>query len=181
MTELNPYESPTAIDTSDPSARDDEELATPLKLCIWWTILFPINMLVPLAISGMLAEKNTDAIHGMGYACLLLYGLGLVFCARSRFLGRALCFGGLICALSHLFPLLQFICGSIGPAIAKYFGLVEHIVSMVDDQDLGKDKLTTLAGGFVTTFITGALLILVALAIGAMFYRKSYHLLAKQY
>lgn len=178
--ETNPYESPQIVDTSDPQA-SAEELATPLKLCIWWTILFPINMIVPLAFSGMEARKNQDAIRGMGYACLLLYGLGLVFCARSRFVSRALCFGGLICALSNFFPILQFVCGSIGLEIARYFGLLTHNPEMIEGQDLGYDQLTTSAGGFVATFITGGLVIFVALAIGAMFYRKSYHLLTKQH
>jgi hypothetical protein len=108
-------------------------------------------MAVPLLFSGPVTEQHGKL--GMGVALVSFLACGCYLCAYHRKLAVALLVGGVLVALTQLFPILQIVAGLIGMAVGQAFGQTSS------GEDEATPHLTGELGGFVVTLITGGILI----------------------
>ncbi|MEW4568054.1 hypothetical protein AB1L88_09325 [Tautonia sp. JC769] len=126
-----------------------------------WVVVFLVNLPVPVMFGNLLTEGN--ARLGMMMGTILLGLIGGIICQRSYRICLALNSGGLVVALTQFVAIPQFIAGSIGLLVSTTLGLADV------NFDAGRDEMTLWGGGFVTTIVTGALLMGLALGIGLVF------------
>ena len=158
MDENNPYEAPShAVHTPLPAANKSARAAR--FTYISWVFVFALNMAVPLLFSSSLTREHGKL--GMSLAALLLFASGCYICAVARKLAAALIAGGVLVALSQLFPILQIIAGMIGMSVGETLGLARI-------GDGHPTQLFNEYGGFVVTFATGAILMAAAASAGML-------------
>jgi hypothetical protein len=126
-----------------------------------WVVVFLVNLPIPVMFGNALTEGN--ARLGMVMGTVLLGLVGGVFCQRSYRICLALNSGGWVVALTQFVAIPQFIAGSIGLLVSTTLGMADP------NFDAGRNEMTLWAGGFVTTIVTGALLMGLALGIGLVF------------
>jgi hypothetical protein len=126
-----------------------------------WAVVFLVNLPVPVMFGSSLTEGN--ARLGMIVGTALLGLVGGVFCQRSYRICLGMNSGGLVVALTQVVAIPQFIAGMIGLTVSTALGLAEP------NFDVPRYEMTLWAGGFVTTIVTGALLMGLALGIGLVF------------
>jgi hypothetical protein len=116
-----------------------------------WAFVLAINMAVPLLFSGSVTEQHGKL--GMGVALLSFLVCGCYLCAYHRKLALALLVGGVLVALTQLFPILQILAGLIGMAVGQSLGQTSS------GADEATPHLRSEVGGFVVTLVTGGILI----------------------
>jgi hypothetical protein len=134
----------------------------------WWTFVFVANLPVPLLASwGAVLEGGGVGLFG-GLA--ILYLLGATVCALRWPIGRSLVQGGIVVALTQLFPMLQVGCGVLAVFIWDAI-----IGSSAVDSDLIADNSSCwglVKGNFkvcVLVFLTAQPLMVLSIVIGAWF------------
>jgi hypothetical protein len=122
-----------------------------------WTAVVAANLPVPLYF-GMIVT-NAGGKLGMACGVALIYWLGLRACRVARGAIIAVVHGGWVVAAFQIFPVLQMAAGTAGLSLASALGLARfHVAVDVD----------VVLGGFLATLATGAILIAVAAALGAL-------------
>ncbi len=159
MDDNNPYEPPGEALTISVSDRKGNPRAGGFTY-VAWIFVFAINMAVPLLFSASVTQQNGRS--GMLIGTLFLFVLGCYICAANRKLAVALLAGGAVVALTQLFPMLQFIAGSIGMGVGQALG---HATFLGDDNP---PRVTSEYGGFVVTFVTGGVLMAGSLCTGIL-------------
>jgi hypothetical protein len=160
MDDRNPYASPQSL-TADTLPTTDVGDRPSRRIYLVWTIVFVLNLAVPLLIAWNVS--NDSGGLGMFAAIAALYLLGSWICAKHcRHLGVGLIAGGLCVGLTQVFPLLQIMAGSVGFAIATRLG-------QVDGRNGDLPDVNSAIGGFIITMTTGVLLMAAALVIGLPF------------
>src|SRR5262249_17793790 len=101
--------------------------------------------------SGPVTEQHGKL--GMGVALLSFLACGCYLCAYHRKLALALIVGGVLVALTQVFPILQIMAWLIGMGICPAFGQTSS------GEDEATPHLTGELGGFVVTLVTGGILI----------------------
>lgn len=119
------------------------------------SLVFALNLLAPLGFAVLIARGA--AWIGVAAAILLMLLLWLRLCATSDRVSRALEMGGWLLVFTQLFPVLQFIAGSVGVAMGDTLGL--------ESLDWTVQRAT---GGFVATITTGGILIGIAALCGGV-------------
>jgi len=158
LDDRNPYASPQSL-TADSLPTTDASDRPSRWVYLVWTIVFVLNLAVPLLIAWTLS--NASGRIGMFVAVAVLYLLGSWVCtAHYRHLGVSLIAGGLCVGLTQVFPLLQIIAGSVSFAVATRLGQVDG-----RNADL-PGNVDSAAAGFIITMTTGVLLMAAALVIG---------------
>ena len=161
QSEVNPYQSPGG-ETSKP-AHANEDLRETRRIKLAWVGVFLLNMCVPVWLGWQLTEGAGNL--GMFEGTCVLFVSGYVLCASARSMAKALVVGGVAIGLSQVFPALQMMAGIAGFFFAQLIGL--------DGSADEIPRLTNDAATFVTTIITGGLLMAAAfvagLAIRALF------------
>jgi hypothetical protein len=125
-----------------------------------WTLVFVLNLIVPLFFGWMLTADSGR--FGMAAGIGLLWYLGYRACGQNDWWGRALVRGGFLVALTQLFPLLQIWAGVVGVGIASALGPL-----VMADTHIGGTIHTGL-GGLIATVLTGLSLMGVAAFCGAI-------------
>jgi hypothetical protein len=118
-----------------------------------WFWVFGANLVVPL-IYG-LEVTRTGGRWGMWIAVAFTWLCGHLACGR-RPLGAIFVIGGVVVALSQLFPMLQFFCGAFSLEVVSKLGLGVT----------GLTEVRTEFAGFVTTMLTASQLMFVAVVCG---------------
>jgi hypothetical protein len=155
--EHNPYEAPkAAVRSSLPDEQTNPRFGA--FTYIAWVFIFAINMAVPLLFGSQMTQQHGRL--GMSVAALLLLVFGCFICAANRKLAVALLAGGALVALTQLFPILHIIAGMLGMGAGQALG---HATL---DDDNGPSQITSEAGGFIVTFVTGGILMAVSLCTG---------------
>lgn len=159
MDEFNPYEPPS--DAATISIADPTPNRRVRKFSyVAWLFVFAINMAVPLFLSHPVTEKHGRL--GLLFGALLLLALGYYLCAVNRRFGPALIVGGVLIAISQVFPVMQVIAGMLGMTVGKAMGLA----SFGDDYEV--PQITTEEGGFIVTLVTGGILMAAAACSGML-------------
>jgi hypothetical protein len=148
MTRDNPYESPQPLaDAPVPAVPRERSL-------LWgWTVVFSLNLIVPLMFAMNIARGQ--AWIGVGLAIATMLAAGLAACAYSRRLGRILITGGIFTGAAQFFPLLHLFVGLAAFDIAGRLSLGSPA------------QLPSMPSGFVLTMLVGTELLLIALVVGA--------------
>lgn len=156
----NPYVAPESPLVPQP-ADDSEPLKGTPGLLFGWVVVFLVNLPIPVMFGSSLTEGN--ARIGMTVGTVLLGLVGGIFCQRSYRIGMAMTSGGLVVALTQVVAIPQFLAGAIGLMVSTTLGLADP------NFDVGRNEMTLLPGGLVTTIVTGTLLMGLALGIGLVF------------
>jgi MFS family permease len=157
MEEHNPYEPPKSS-TMPPPDPDPSSRRARAWTYGAWIFVCAINMAVPLLFSATLTEEHGRL--GMLLAVVSFFFCGCFLCAFQRGLALAVIIGGVIVALTQLFPILHIVAGWIGMAVGDALGLADFGTG---DQS---PRLLNELGGFVVTLITGGILMAIATGIG---------------
>ena len=153
-TQSNPYESPAEVVDGPPSE------ARRISRAMWvWPILFSVNLVVPLFLGWGVVEN--EGRLGLLVALILMLGVGwAVGYWRPQTL-RLLMAGGVITAISQMFPVLHFFFGIAAMSVAELMGLTNDIYG-------DGPSLVGALRGFVITLIVGLGMMLVALGFGVL-------------
>jgi hypothetical protein len=127
-----------------------------------WSAVYGLNLILPLLYGWSMT--NDGGRVGMFAMIAMLYAFGIWACRSNRSLGIVLTVGGGIVALTQLFPAPQIFAGMIGTSIANR---IEGVAKAPDDVT---EDINTVLGGVIATGMTGGLLILLALVLGAIFW-----------
>ena len=161
MDDANPYEAPKHVVRPSPAAAKTKRRAG-IMTYIGWVFIFVLNMAIPLLFSYSITREHGRA--GVSVAVVFLLALGCYACAANRKLAAALMAGGVLVALTQMFPALHIVAGSIGISVGQALGLT-------DRGDAVRSPLVRSEfGGFVITFVTGGILMATAAGTG-MFLR----------
>jgi MFS family permease len=157
MEEHNPYAPPKSSTTPTP---DRDPLSRRARAWTYgaWIFVCAINMAVPLLFSATLTEEHGKL--GMLLAVVSFFLCGCLLCAFQRNLALAVIIGGVIVALTQLFPILHIVAGWIGMAVGDLLGVADF--GRGDDSP----RLLNELGGFVVTLVTGGILMAIATGIG---------------
>jgi hypothetical protein len=155
MTSDNPYESPQPIADTVPSAAPRE--APPY---LAWTLVFGINLLVPLLLSANVGAKH--GTRGIAVAVLVLLAAGLVICAVRPGLARIFIGGSVVTAVLQFVPIVQMTVGMIAITLLEDAGLMSR------ENDWSPPAIESDLGGFVLTTMVGAGLLAAALQLGLL-------------
>ena len=136
------------------------ELPLAPKGLVSWVLVFAINLPVPMLFGASI-------VGGVGWAGVLLGMVSIlavtIFMHRiSVSLMRIIWTGGIATAASQLFPVPHVLAGSIAIELVRVLGLLDR------DPLMGV-KLESTATAFVITLVTGGILLLVALGVGAIY------------
>ena len=116
---------------------------------ICWIVVILANLILPLPMG--LSCTAGSGITGIFAAIGLLWFFGHVESGKAPRMGFALNAGGLIVAMSQLYPGLQIISGILGLSIGERIGLVSRDM-----------KISSAMGGLLVTLLTGGMLIAIA-------------------
>lgn len=158
MEDANPYQAPSNHETDSPRASTaDLDSLKP----VWrrWSRVFALNMIVPL-LFGLPMTFGIGWV-GMFAAVPVLFALGGCVCACQPNIGRALIRGGVLVALSQLFPVLQIMAGLVAMDLTAVLGQVKATVGR-------PPEVASVSGGFLMTIFTGLLLMCAALFLGLL-------------
>jgi len=151
----NPYGAPQS--GGGPKVESGQPLRAGRATLFSWIGAFAFNLLVPLMIGWSITRGA--ARLGLIAACLVLLVGGGWLCYVRPALARKTIAGALVTGVSQVFPLLQFLVGAVIIRILSKVGLGEGPLPLMS---------FTAAGGFLATFLVGAILIAVAAGIGAV-------------
>jgi hypothetical protein len=127
---------------------------------IYWTVIFSLNLIVPLLLSTALTQDGGGV--GVAFGIAALWMMGLAGCFLPRSFRKSMLVGGSIAALTQIFPILQLLCGSI--AIASWQKLTGLSVEKPDSLiELSTFGITVLTGQFLIASSTIMVLILSAI------------------
>ncbi len=121
------------------------------KLQLVWTLVFALNLIVPLIFGWGIGDESAKA--GLILAVGIYWLAGIFVCQKWRRMGQSLVAGGFLVAVTQLLPIAQ-ICSGLA---------AREIWFKLSPSDQG---LNTMLGGFFMTWVTGGLLIGLALLIG---------------
>ncbi len=127
-----------------------------------WAFVLALNLIVPLFFGWALTQGYARA--GLVAAIGCFWIAGHYFCRRGRAAAYSLVVGGALFAVTQFFPFPQIVAGMIAVAIAQ------HFESLFFEAGDGLPNLTSAIGGFLATFVTGSILVSLALLIGAVIY-----------
>ncbi len=148
----NPYQPPEAIEVAASAFRG--------KWLVLWIFVFVANLLMPVFFAWTVLEDGGGSGVLLGTALLL--GISIVVLIQFPRLIRWTRIGGIVVAVSQLFPLLQIVAGSIGIGSAEIVGAARKLTP--EEQDFLIAPPLGFAAALVTTLVTGAVLLLVVLA-----------------
>jgi len=159
MDNLNPYQppvaSPEAIATE---TRPERVVAGPLVLSIEWTAVLCFNLIVPVLFGmGMTSER---AKIGVFLAIAMIACIGYYFCYARPLPVLFIIRGGVLVALSQMFPMLQVFAGALSIQILLTLGIIE-------DSDI-LNMLSTATAGFLAALLTGTILMSAAFIVGVL-------------
>jgi hypothetical protein len=154
----SPYAPPRSPLGAREVERDGDGGGSAQQLMAWWFV-FVLNLPLPLLFGSSM--MRTAGWLGMALAALVLMAAGTLACRLRRRLGQTLVVGGTLVALGQLMPVLQVVAGLFGMSAGKALGVLSPSAD-----DLGPASITSEAGGFVVTFVTGGLLIVASLTVG---------------
>ncbi len=149
----NPFDAPQAPLSPGPAP----ERVVGLQWRIAWTVVFALNLIVPLNFA--LGMTHGLAWIGVAVGTALMLGLGHLAGARSRTVAFDLVAGGVCVGLSQVFPILQFIAGILSNPITSF------LLGLDVSDDKGPN-FTTVHEGFLMTTLTAVFLIGAALVSG---------------
>ncbi len=153
LEEHNPYQAPV----------DDQVQAMPTgpaRASVWgWIVVYVVNL--PVALFLGCCTTSGAATFGMCIAVVFQLAAGIF--ATRRFPGTlsVIIIGGVLTALSQLYPVLQMFAGVVA------LGITTSIFPSVE-ADLGVRIVGSFPAGFLATCITAFLVILVAGAVGGL-------------
>lgn len=158
----NPYLPPAEIDLDSPETLPERESdLRPMSFLIRWPLVLFLNLVMPLTLaSGLL--RNTGLI-GVLAAVSFVWLVGWWAWRRWPQIGRRVIAGGWVVCVCQLFPLIQIFAGLAALSIAEELGLMDSL----DLEQNGPNFESEFASAFVT-LITGGILMLVSLAVGAV-------------
>lgn len=159
MDNLNPYqppaENPESIATQ---SRRERVVAGPLMLSIEWTGVLCFNLIVPILFGmGMTSER---AKLGVFAAIVMIACIGYYFCYARPLPVLFIIRGGVLVALSQVFPILQVFAGALAISILLTSGIIE-------DSDI-LHMLETATAGFLAALLTGTILMTASLIVGIL-------------
>lgn len=127
------------------------------RLKVLWTLVYAANLVMP-ALFGLPAVQGLG-FAGVGLAIVALWFAGLHIGDKNPRLLRRLARGGIVVALSQLFPVLQVAAGTLALIFTGVFPVaaVEGSVELISDP----------MRGFMATAMTGGFLLSAALLFGA--------------
>lgn len=155
MDSVNPYLPPTTASTVE-ELSDAPVANAPSNLYGKWMVVFALNMIMP-GLLGWIVTSDQGRLGMIAGALLMLCG-GWTVCYYRPAIAAKTILGAVPIALSQLFPILQFIAGMIGFALADGLGL------SIDDELVG--PITSELGSLVVTVVTGSILITEAAVVG---------------
>lgn len=151
--ELNPYQSPTSIDTGA-SPTSDAPRRVDRVAFITWPIVFGLNMIVPLLLG--LAITYEHGRIGLCAASGLLLAAGWLLCYASPPAARRLILGSAVFAFTQFFPILQIIAGMVAISVTG------------NDPLFDEGSGITEFAGFAITLIVGVILLTLAGGLGVL-------------
>lgn len=155
--ESNPYASPVAeeiqlADRSEPRSAG------------WgWCIGYGVNLPVPVFFA--VDVIGTTGLGGMVLGMAVVMTLGIVAAKRYKQLDRIALLGGLLLALSQLFPVLQLVIGAVVGGILERSGYSFHSTIM-DDPPEGAEL--GVLGCMLAVLMVSTMLMAIALGIGTV-------------
>lgn len=151
--EINPYDPPVAAAI----APDPVEVARgPHMLLFEWTAVLLFNLIVPTLFAWSMTSN--EAKIGAAIAVLVIAAGGFFFCFKQPLPMLLAIRGGILVALSQVFPILQILCGAL--AIQAW-----TLIGSIRDSSF-QEMLSTATAGFLVTLVTGLLLIAASLMAG---------------
>jgi hypothetical protein len=155
---MNPYDPPLATLPDDTMSVQHQDDKPNRNHFIVWPIVFALNLIVPLLFGGsMLRERG---MIGLSVAVAFFLIAGWYICYMSPFISIRLLVGAGITAISQLFPIIHVLAGLIAVATLSKLGLA------TDENDVGIGTISSEAGGFMMTMITGSIIAAFALIVG---------------
>jgi hypothetical protein len=136
-----------------------DEAWTSRSLQLAWTLIFGLNLIVPLLLGWSMCGSRGKV--GLCLAVAIYWVLGLLVCSRRKRWGRVLVSGSIPVAFSQFWPFAQMWAGIIAIRLWSILGSKSDPI-----QDFGGVRSLSGLGGFVVTWLTGGMLITVAVALG---------------
>ena len=128
----------------------------------YWFFVFAANLIVPLFFG--LGMTNEGGRWGMATALSLIWFFGHMCCSRSKEMGCILVVGGLLVAITQIFPMLHIVAGMTSLGIIAKLNLAEV------ENSTRYPILRTELSGFIATLLT-SIQLLVAACIGGVVLR----------
>jgi len=150
----NPYNPPPPIPTGE--VPPVKSIRGPWLLAIEWTAVLMFNMIVPVLLGWSMT--NSQAKMGSAIAVALVATLGYYACVRFPTPMLLTIRGGMVVAVSQVFPVLQVLCGALA-----IHGLI--VVGWIQESSF-REMLSFVFSGFMVTLLTGLFLLATSLVIG---------------
>jgi vacuolar-type H+-ATPase subunit I/STV1 len=159
----NPYAAPQA----DALSRRTLFQALAAEAFWSWLLIFLINLPVPVMFGWEVCSPAGR--QAMVVTLVLLFGCSAWFVGSHAWYRVRLICGGIMVAVSQLFPLLQIIAGSLGIWFVEKYG-INPPRQPLDDGDVRFPKFDmNVPAAILLTLFVGGTLLLAALIIGTIF------------
>lgn len=145
--ELNPYDPPRSAPIA--SEQPVGVVRGPFLLSFEWTAVLLFNLIVPTLFAWSMT--NTEAKLGAAFAVLVVAAAGYFFCFQQPWPMLIAIRGGILVALTQVFPILQIVCGSLALQAWMLLGAMQN--------SSFQEMLSSIPAGFLVTLLTGLLLI----------------------
>jgi hypothetical protein len=154
--ELNPYDPPRPAPMA--SEQPVDVVRGPFMLAFEWTAVLLFNLIVPTLFAWSMT--NNDAKLGALIAVLVVAAAGYYFCFQKPLPILIAIRGGILVALTQVFPILHIVCGSL--ALQAWILLGDMRKSSF------QEMLSSIPAGFLVTLMTGLLLIASSFVVGML-------------
>lgn len=171
MSDPNPYESPQIVDAPLRFRRREIPLTLFVRF-IGWTAVYSFNLILPTLLGWSIT--NDQAKIGCLATILFFYGLGLWGSLKNINHFKKLMLGGFLIGALQFFPFFHLIFGMIANKIVEGAGHATPAPPpAIPDGIRDASMVNSVFGGMLMTLLTGGPLMLMALAIGAVFPGRS--------